>query len=512
MAKKNAPAPKVLPGVTNSFAGGMVTSFNPEVLPQDCHTRLQNVVLDTLSADKRNGYTKLNAVELAAASAVRSVYIGQGTTGVGRKVIAISGNKIYSIDPDTGTATERATGLNTSQRWDFTEGTLSGTARIVMVAPNNAPYQWDGAAASASTFTGPATNGDYVMYHASRLWIADGDLRTLYSSKIDVMSTWDSLDNIIVGKEEDGPITRIVSMGRYAVIFMQRAVYLLYGNRIRHPRNIALEKINLEDGCPAPWSVTKINNMIFFVGNEAFYVLIGRNAKKISRSIEVDFDTINKGYIDICQGTRQGNMWWVSVPYGAAQTTNNRTYVIHWNLPANDFGDFPITYFTGLAGNCFTYHPNTRKTYLGSSSQGFVYYYDTSLYADDSVAIDYDIITRANDFGDPFLEKVLTKIQVQVDVVASGSLAVSAGENEIAVGSFTTAATSPIDTGTTGFFMGDYGGESAYTRNGIVNYPIVPASGGTPLIGTWFRYRLRDNSTTNMSIRRIYSEAIPKAR
>lgn len=506
---------EVLTDYTDSFVQGMITSLNSELLPPAACSYARNVVLDNYKAEKRFGYSKTNAIELAAAAAVRSLYYGKGGGSVTNKIMAMSGSKIYSMTT-AGVATERATGLSTSQKWDFCEGVLSGTARIIMVAPGNAPYQWDGSAASASTFTGPATNCDYGAYYASRLWFADADLRILYSSNRDTINVWDAQDWIYVGKESDGPITRLVSMGRYLLIFMQKAVYILTGNRIRYPQNVSIEQVQLNDGCPAPWSVTKIQDKVFWVGNEGFYELQGRSAKRISGSVDDDFVALDKSNISVSAGERIGNLWVVSVPYGSS-AVNTRTYCIHWSLPRNVYGDYPITFWDGAVGSCWAYSPGTQTTYFGSQTTGFVFKYDTSLYSDNTAAIPFELITRGLGFGDPYSEKMFTKIHPQLDVSASGSVIVSAGANDTASGSFvecpaaTTAA--PLSLATTGSFMGEYGGSPSWVRNGVVNYPLVPiAAAGDPLVGSWFRVRFYDSSVYALALRRVYYEGLLKAR
>lgn len=500
---------------TNSFLEGMITRVSPEQLSPSACSVARNVILDRYSAQKRFGFSKVNASELAAAAAVRSLYICNGQGSITNKIMAMSAGKIYSMTTG-GVATERATGLNTSQQWDFAEGTLVGTQRVIMVASGNAPYQWDGAAATASTFVGPATHGDYVAYHYNKLWIADADLRTIYASARDDFNTWDPLDFLIVGKDSDGPITRLVPMGRYLVIFMQKAVYLLYGNRIRYPRNVSIEQVELQDGCPAPWTVTNIKGQIFFVGNEGFYVLIGKQAKKISFSIEDEYSSISRTNIVTAAAGRVGNLWVVSVPHGSAQVANNRTYCIHWNLPPNSFGDYPITYFDGLVSGAWTYSTGLRKMYLSSQTSGYVYLYDSTLYSDDGAAIPFELVTRGLTFGDQYAEKSLLKIQPQFDVVTSGSVVISAGANETATASFVEAPAAttalPLGLGATGSFMGEYGGDLSYARNGIAHYPMAPVAGGDPLVGTWFRARFYDSSTRSLTLRRCYYEAASKAR
>ena len=443
---------------------------------------------------------------------MRSLYIGRGSGNVTNKIMAVSAGKIYSMTT-AGVATERATGLSTTQYWDMTEGLISGTSRIVMVAPNNAPYQWDGSAASASTFTGPATNGDYCMYHIGKLWVADGDLRLVYMSANDNMTSWNSLDVLRIGKESDGPITRIVSMGRYFVCFMQKAVYLIYGNRIRNPRNVTIEQVDLDDGCVAPWSVTRVGNKIFWVGNNGFYVLVGREARMLTNSITAEFDSIDRSNIQVSQGGYVDNKWFVSVPHGSS-ATNTRTYCIHASMAPNALGEYPISYFDGLLGGCFTYNPGTKILYFGSQTAGFVNKYDTTLYSDDGAAVPYELITRGLTFGDQYLEKELTKVQLQLDVVASGTLVVSVRVNDsstdVECPSATTAA--PLSTASTGDFMGDYGGAPSWIRNGVVHVPLRPAVDGEPLIGIYFKARFYDSSTRNVVLRRVTYESQPVAR
>jgi len=511
MAKRKAG--DVLSDYTNAFIGGMNTSLNSEDLSPNTITLGRNLLLNDFSAAKRHGVTKVNGAELATSERVRSLYIGNGSGSVKNKIIAISDSKIYSMTT-AGAVTERATGLNTSQRWDFCEGVLSGTSRIIMVAKNNAPYQWDGLAGSATTFTGPATNGDYCMYHLGKLWIADEDLRLIYVSEHDLISTWHALDQIRVGRESDGPITRIVSMGRYFVCFMQNAVYLISGNRVRSPRNMSIEQVDLNDGCPAPWSVTRINNKIFWVGNDGFYVLIGREARRLTTSIQAEFDAIDRDTIDESQGGRLDDVWMVSVPHNAS-ATNTRTYFIHWTLPVNEFGEYPITYGDGeIIGASYAYSPGLKRTYIGDDVDGFVHKYDTATFADNGAAVPYELITRGLHFGDQYTEKVFTKIQPQFDVVAGGTVVVSARTNDSVTDVECPTATTgaPFSLGATGDFMGQGGGDPDYARNGVVHTTFVPSVDGEPLTGTWFKARFYDSSTKNLVLRRAYYESIYKAR
>jgi hypothetical protein len=493
-SRKNESGEEVLQDFIPDFRGGMVTAYSPEQLAQNCFSRMQNCTLDTGIPECRYGYSKLNAVQLPAAAAVRSMWHGR-SGAVGNQIIAISGSKIYSINRDTGTATERATGLNTSQPWSFCEAIYSGANNIVMVAPNNLPYRWDGVAASASTFTGPATNGDYVAHYGGKLVIADADLRMLYLSDPDFIYSWDVYDGIVIGREEDGPITGLLSMGRYLLVFMQKAVYLVFGNRLQPPQNFAIDRVDLDDGCPAPFSIQRCGKWIFWVGNEGFYVMRGKSAKRIT-TLDYEFSLINKSYIHLCQGGKNGHQYWVSVPSGVGQTVNNLTYVVHYELPTNQYGDFPWTYFSGLAGNCFAYSPGTGLTYFGSSSAGWVYKYNSALYTDDGTGIDYDIITRGLHFGDKLMNKALTRIHFEAVAVNGATLNVSSGANNVGTGSFIASDEGTIALDESGKYMGAYSGATDYARNGVVNYPLPPESGGSPIIGEWFRVRFRSSATS----------------
>ena len=200
-------------------------------------------------------------------------------------------------------------------------------------------------------------------------------------------------------------------VGSVLVVFKTHSIYLVDVNSRR------IQKIQSNgQGCTAPFSISQSKNRIMFANESGIYAL-GQDQKVeyVGRFIERLWqDSVDKDNIAKATGHHYdyGRKYKISVPVGTTQTTNNRVYVYDYTreIPGQSHGAWTQytnhdtvgwanqdddAFFASYDGNVF----RVRKTG------------DTSDYRDDGSAVaDMVILTRANDFGQSALRKIIGNV------------------------------------------------------------------------------------------------------
>ena len=167
-----------------------------------------------------------------------------------------------------------------------------------------------------------------------------------------------------------------------------------------NPDNWSLTKLDTSNSTQASKTMINFSNYIAFLNKYGVYDLdqqaIGSiKSDALSFNIEPDIYALATEYLNKATAITWKNKIWLSVPYGASQSYNNRVYQYDYvrgrNLEQRELGSW--SKFTNHNISEFVIHDG--NLYGGSSLQdGFIYQLDTG-YNDNSSAINSSFQTMA---------------------------------------------------------------------------------------------------------------------
>jgi hypothetical protein len=170
------------------------------------------------------------------------------------------------------------------------------------------------------------------------------------------------------------------------VIFKERSMGKLIGY---DKASFNLLTIDRSIGCSCKRSIQNFKanttgGLMLWANWDGIYAYDGSTPKKVSQKIQPFWDLINKDYmVNMVSSIDEDNgLYFISVPYGSGQTTNNYTIVLNLNQPYQDDEGFHVPAFIWSDGwysmNQET-STNTAKVVMGGT--GYKYYYSDMLYS-----------------------------------------------------------------------------------------------------------------------------------
>lgn len=197
------------------------------------------------------------------------------------------------------------------------------------------------------------------------------------------------------------------------VVFKQYSIYLVDINEKRAGRN-AVQRIETEGlGCTAPYSIAVTKNGIIFANESGIYCLRrNQTIEYIGQFMERNWtERVNLDQLAIAQGHHYGvgRTYKLSVPLDG-DTSNSEVYVYnHTGEKERGIGSWgrydnhPATGWANLAANAFFGSTKGRVFSLRNTGT-------ESDFRDDSAPITFRLDTRAMDFGNSNIRKVLDKV------------------------------------------------------------------------------------------------------
>jgi hypothetical protein len=382
---------------------------------------LMNVHFDNRGAiTKRNGYI-LNASTLPLyTDRIVSLFPYYKSDG-NKRLIATSGTKIFDVTGDTSrpitwndlnnktwnyissfyptwnslpniTFTIIKDGLaGIGQR--FTAATYMDKLYMLNGNITDGLMKWDGT--NFSNVVG-APNGKYIVVHKNRLYIA-GDPNNpnrLYMSDLGLPENFPALNFIDINTNDGDSITGLAELADSLVIFKERSMHVLRGTG---PQNYNLVDTHQTHGTVSHWSVVPIMNKLFFLARDGVYSFDGKHIHLESDLIRGSVLGLNNNqpwnqqFLYNACATDYKNKYWLSVPEGVSQTTNNRVYVFDYLHSAWTRYDIPVSCFclfqqaASATYNLYTSDPATGNIYqqdVGNTDNGNTInaYYQTKDY------------------------------------------------------------------------------------------------------------------------------------
>lgn len=211
----------------------------------------------------------------------------------------------------------------------------------------------------------------------------------------------------------DEEITGIDNVNGYCIVFCKKGIYRLEGYRdLQGNGFIAKRKIHSTAGCVSNRSIIAGENVLFFAGQNGFYVTDGYSAQRISPQIEAT-------YTDLVATAATARKIYA--------TRDNKNQRVYWSLQSGTTEVDTVYVFHERYGTFTTWSGGTNfrptsiiffgNDFYRSDSRGYIFKHDSDCYTDlvidttavpstwTTTAIEYDITSSAYNFGSSSIRK-----------------------------------------------------------------------------------------------------------
>ena len=252
--------------------------------------------------------------------------------------------------------------------------------------------------------------------------------------------TWDRTLNLFKVRSGDGGKVTWVKMFKdfELIVYKNDSIFVLNMNGTSPLTDWQLQPLSTVIGCPAGRTVCDIGNDHIFLGNDGVRLLSRTTFDKlrvgvISDPIRDIIDSINQDAVHTANGWFENGLYILNIPVGTSSVPN-RT-VIWDSIAAQRNGD-PSSAWTTVPTDTWNFSCMTsfgfgdnKKTFVsGSSLATSLSYKVLNGVTDDGATIVQKIISRAQDFEEPF---VLKSFDPSLFVADGGSDAVYGIEIQI---------------------------------------------------------------------------------
>lgn len=283
--------------------------------------------------------------------------------------------------------------------------------KVADLANNTATSYDDNIADSALGATAPTDNGvppkyDAIVYHQGRLFMNDlSNPNYIWYSELNQPYTVASTNFLRIGDKSGELVRGIGVFDNSIAVFCDNSVWIIYMQDTT-PSNWVIVKAKSSFGSKSPHALPTYENKILFpaiqntkfagfadlsgdtvLPNKTTLDVLTAGSELATDRIETDMFLVQEGYLAKISSIVFKNKIYIALTYGAANTTNNRIYVMDFsisNLSKNQMASWVP--WTGLNAAQFTVYDG--KLYYGTSTTtGFVYRLEAGTYNDDSAAI-----------------------------------------------------------------------------------------------------------------------------
>ena len=291
LLKAQTPAIEAYP--IPNFSQGVVTRYNPALIPENSVQWAENVYFDVEGGiTRRKGYSQFNSSVFPDSQSVRGIWPFTADDGT-RYILALSSETIYKATTDGEfTAISGLNGFSTVSDMDAT--TLSG--KIWFTNGTDAVSTWDGS--STSTVT-EAPLGGLIESYRNRIIIAgkSGELSNIYMSENLDGTEWTigptlntSPINLPIGGINGKPITCLYA-GYKDILWAwtEDETWGIYGFGYK---DFSTRQISREVGCIEDKSVQEKDGKLYWMSRRGVEEATGQTFNRISDGNKDIFDTI----------------------------------------------------------------------------------------------------------------------------------------------------------------------------------------------------------------------------
>lgn len=311
-------------------------------------------------------------------------------------------------------------GVNTRRIYRNAAGG-SSFKRVATLADNTTTIYTDNIADSSLGVTAPTDNGvppkyNAIIYHQNRLFMNDpANPNYVWYTTIGTTADPYTVASTNFFKVGDNATDLVKGFGVYdnaVLVFCENSVWINYMPSA-DPADWLQIRCKSPHGSKSPYSILNYNDKQLFpaLQNGKFVGLgsIKGNTEEVTVSnfsmfsvgsetksdrIEPDMFQVVESLLTGISGIVYKNKAYITLPYGAGVSANNRIYVYDFslsNLRKSQEGSWVP--WTGLSANQFTVYDGNLY-YASSSTDGFVFKFDSNVSSDNGTAIDSFIWTK----------------------------------------------------------------------------------------------------------------------
>lgn len=316
--------------------------------------------------------------------------------------------------------------------------------RVTEIADNTTTTYTDNIASSAVGVTAPTDNGvppfyNTCIYHANRVFVNDAaNPNFVWYSDLGEPYTYSSTNFDLFGDASADLVKGFAIFDNSLVIFCENSEWIWYMEST-DPTDWRKVQVRSTYGSKSPFGTVRFENGVLFpamqnskmVGfakisgdtiepSASLLTVSAAGSDLQSDRIEPDIFEIQEPYVGNISAINFKNKIFLAVTYGSGNTTNNRIYVFDFTISNLTRKNPAWVPYLNMNASQFTIY--SGNLYFGSSTaNGFVYQAETSVYVDDSTAIDSYFWTKefSGLKGHESLEKDFRYVNLLVDKAGS---------------------------------------------------------------------------------------------
>lgn len=309
-------------------------------------------------------------------------------------LVAVSAGEAFSITK-SGTVTSLGYGLERDARVSFTDATPSGTNTLLM-ANGQRIWKTTGGAMSVIADVDAPTNVTTITFLDQYVIANNANTPRFYFSNVNDPDTWSALDFVTAETKPDN-VTGVFTTYEELLVVGQESIERYYndGSTPFIQRRGAFADI----GSLSPQSFQKINGSWFFLTDARKVVQMGGTDYKII-STDVDNELQSISYIEDARGdvfNHNGRSLYV-----LTFPMENKTFVYDYKLETWyrwGLWNSTTSLYDRWIGNCGAYASRWANYFVGSKTDGKIYYIDESYVSDAGAEIRSAVRTGYFDHG-----------------------------------------------------------------------------------------------------------------
>lgn len=319
------------------FAGGLNMKDSPHAVKPNEAVECTNFIFSrTGEALVRRGYTLRHDLETSSpVQGIHRFYASDQSY-----LLVVSDGKVF-VDSQV-----EEQGLDTSAPFSFATWDWKNVCFLANGVDNL--MMFDGS--EVAEVQGAPSSPRHVTVYANRLWVAhaNGDPTMLHWSELGDYEDWPATNFAAAA----GPITGIVPGFGQLYIFTPNRVEMLIGTggaTTTEGIQVLLDGV----GCIAPRTIATHAGVIFFLGHEGVWQLVGGQVRLVSRNVEPAVTGLTPTQRDSAVGVIYDGRYWLSIP----NDTKREVYVY-------DIQHGWWTKFTGIDATAFSVFDGANDTIL----------------------------------------------------------------------------------------------------------------------------------------------------
>jgi hypothetical protein len=311
---------------------------------------------------------------------------------------------------------------------------------------SSTPWQYTGSGnvADWTASAGSVPTGDFIVFHANRIWIAGNgtNLNRVYWSSLNSTGgadprNWSSTAPNDAGSvdidDANDPITGLGVLGPYVVVFKERKIYLLTDPAGDPGAN---RKISEHIGCIDWRSIASSPYGLIFQGGTGIFITDGQSARRISRAIDDIWGRLvdpRSGFVGGPGGYWNDN-YYIALRDADLGSGYAGNFILNWNAKFDSWWLHAIGANGDVSAAAFAVGPGASRTeelfvagYHDTTYRSIYSWMMESDFGSAQIAYDNtDVGGQANfpwraefgfmDFGQPNVRKRVRELRVDGDI------------------------------------------------------------------------------------------------